>query len=318
MATLEVVDIKDKTADTGGVQPPLDEAAKKKKEQAGRRKLQNLFERLAQRATEADGPDMLGQNTGHCAEHDTVFQPDEGTSLLLRALSDDLAMLSERRPSLCVDLGCGCGVHAAHLAKLLPPCAVIATDIAAPALVAAKATAACNGVASSVQPLRSNLLTALRDKSVDLVVFHCPYVPCSEQQLNAALERADISDGEATRANSLLSMFGGEGGYGLLRQTLPMLRRVLVDEGLMYYICCSDKRGKGAVPASSCLSKWLNDDAQVAAEGIVATEIACAANHDSNLCVLRCHMKPRGEAAPLAAAVAPIVGAADATGNDVD
>ena len=70
--------------------------------------------------------DTIAADLAHLPADPTVFPPDDGTGLLLRALAEDAARLRGSR--LVVDLGCGSGCVAAQLARALPGAAVRATE----------------------------------------------------------------------------------------------------------------------------------------------------------------------------------------------
>ena len=231
-------------------------------------------------------------------QHAEVFTPDAGTSLLMRALSSDAATLRALRPAICVDIGCGAGAEAVHLTRSLPTnsAAVIATDINPHALLAARATSVRNG-GQPLHLLRSHLLAGLRPGTVDVVVWHCPYVPTTPAQLEDAKARADLS----------CSYAGGPGGHMLLKETLGMLRTVLAPGGVMYLVCYrrtdqpsgkpkalspSEGGASSGVPAlrdrasARCISHWVSDE--LSGMGVLAHECAASCAETSHLCVLRC------------------------------
>jgi release factor glutamine methyltransferase len=256
---------------------------------------------------------LHGQSVGHVSKHSEVFQPDAGSALLLQALTDDKENLQALHPAVCVDLGCGCAGAAIHLTQLLPEnsCAVLAMDITAAAMVSAKENARCNE--AQVELVRMNLLGGLRPGSVDVIAFHCPYVPSSAQALSEATARADLS----------ASYAGGPDGIGLLIQTVPMMREVLSERGLMYSVCpLPDGHVAGSIPAGSCLSKWVRS-AELALAGVVATECAAHSEAAGNLCVLKCSLGDGRDAAPLPDALVTQQHERDGaavltTGDDVD
>ena len=222
--------------------------------------------------------------------HAQVFMPDEGTALLMRALTDDEAVLHELRPTICIDIGCGAGAEAIHLTRCLPPnsAAIMASDINFEALIATRATAAANKC-SEPHLLCSSLLSGLRPGTVDLVLWHCPYVPTSAKQMNDAVERGDLS----------CSYAGGPNGTAMLAETLPMLKEVLSPKGLMYLVVCRGANKRAKVADGSCLSLWVNDDFLHC--GIVADESATAETATSHLCILRCRVADEVEMAAMKA-----------------
>lgn len=183
-------------------------------------------------------------------EFASVYRPCCGTRLLLDALSSEAAALQAEAPSLCVELGCGFGAVAAHLAHLLPTSAVVALDIMAAAARAAKTTAAKSQLCSRVSSIHGDLLSALRPGSVDLLVFHVPYVPTSTEVLEAALTTADPS----------VTWAGGPRGLGVLERLLPALPTVLSLRArcyLLFYEACESVgrvRALAGMRAEPCAS----------------------------------------------------------------
>ena len=154
----------------------------------------------------------------------SVYPPCHGTALLLAALTAEAQALREQKPALCVELGCGCGAAATLLAQLLPQAHVIASDIGAAAVRAAAETGGRNG--AKVQALRADLLSSFRPRTVDVAVFHIPYVPTSQEVLEESAAKADFTSTWA----------GGPRGLALLVRLLPIVRRVLAPAGVVYLL----------------------------------------------------------------------------------
>ncbi|MCQ4122424.1 class I SAM-dependent methyltransferase [Rhodococcus tibetensis] len=74
-----------------------------------------------------------------------------------------------------VDLGCGTGILAVSLARLLPDISVIATDQSAAAVASASATARANGVADRVSTLRDDVMSTLATDSCDVILCNPPF-----------------------------------------------------------------------------------------------------------------------------------------------
>lgn len=155
---------------------------------------------------------------------DEVYPPCHGTSLLMASITADAQRLRTLAPAVCLDLGCGFGVVAAHLSRTLPNAFVLASDVQAAAPRAALRTSRRNGC--FIEVLHADLLTCFRPCSIGCAVFHVPYVPTSQEVLDEAMVRADFS---ATWA-------GGPRGLGVLERLLPMLRRVLEPAGILYIL----------------------------------------------------------------------------------
>ncbi|QDQ91378.1 methyltransferase [Rhodococcus sp. WB9] len=74
-----------------------------------------------------------------------------------------------------VDLGCGTGILAVSLARLLPEVSVIATDQSAAAVASAAATARANGLDGRVRTLRDDAMSTLATDSQDVVLCNPPF-----------------------------------------------------------------------------------------------------------------------------------------------
>ena len=127
------------------------------------------------------------------AEYERVYEPSDDTYLLVDSLAADAERLRSLSAGVCIEIGCGSGAVVTHLARLLPAGStlVLAGDVNPDAIAATAATAQRNGVV--VQPVQMDLLSALRPGMVDVLVFNPPYVPTSDDELQHALEHADIS-----------------------------------------------------------------------------------------------------------------------------
>jgi release factor glutamine methyltransferase len=151
------------------------------------------------------------------SDFEKVYEPSDDTFLLVDVLAADADFLRSLSAGLCVEVGCGSGCVVTHLATLLPPRSawLLGGDVNRDALQATAATAARN--AASVQPVQMDLLTALRPGLVDVLVFNPPYVPTSDEELQSALQTADISAAWA----------GGPRGRLVLDRLLPRLGALL-------------------------------------------------------------------------------------------
>ena len=94
-----------------------------------------------------------------------VFRPTSTTVLVLRAARK---ALSEQRPRSVLDLGCGTGIVAIVLAKVLPDAVVCASDLSAAAVALAQHNGERNGVA--VQSRSGSLFDPWRGQRFDLIV----------------------------------------------------------------------------------------------------------------------------------------------------
>ena len=95
---------------------------------------------------------------------------DIGTRYLL-----DFLPRVNPRARAAVDLGCGTGILAVSLARLLPEVSVIATDQSAAAVASAAATARANGLGGRVRTLRDDAMSTLATDSQDVVLCNPPF-----------------------------------------------------------------------------------------------------------------------------------------------
>ncbi|MFC0452939.1 class I SAM-dependent methyltransferase [Rhodococcus jostii] len=95
---------------------------------------------------------------------------DIGTRYLL-----DFLPRVNPRARTAVDLGCGTGILAVSLAKLLPDVSVIATDQSSAAVASAAATARANGLDDRVSTLRDDAMSSLGTDSLDVVLCNPPF-----------------------------------------------------------------------------------------------------------------------------------------------
>lgn len=95
---------------------------------------------------------------------------DIGTRYLL-----DFLPRVNPRAHAAVDLGCGTGILAVSLARLLPEVSVIATDQSSAAVASAAATARANGLDGRVRTLRDDAMSTLATDSQDVVLCNPPF-----------------------------------------------------------------------------------------------------------------------------------------------
>jgi release factor glutamine methyltransferase len=141
-----------------------------------------------------------------------VLIPRPETEHLIEAC---LKLPSERT----IDVGAGSGAIAITLA-LETPARVVAIDISRPALLVTAGNASCLG--ASVSTIQSDLLSAIRDESVDLVVSNPPYIPAADR----ATLQPEVRDWEPAQA-----LFAGEDGLAIYRRLIPEARRTLAPFG---------------------------------------------------------------------------------------
>ncbi|MFS0866936.1 class I SAM-dependent methyltransferase [Microbacterium sp. 179-B 1A2 NHS] len=98
---------------------------------------------------------------------------DIGTRMLLAQLPDDPAGGTPDDP--LIDMACGTGAVAAHLALRHPSAVVYASDQSAAAVASARETAAANGVADRVVVERDDALTRRPDGSASFIALNPPF-----------------------------------------------------------------------------------------------------------------------------------------------
>ena len=87
-----------------------------------------------------------------------------------------------------LDMGAGCGLQSVIAARNAN---VVAVDINPHAIQCAKINVALNGVQSRINFLQCDLFTAFSERAkFDMILFNPPYLPVSESEANAWIERA--------------------------------------------------------------------------------------------------------------------------------
>ena len=79
-----------------------------------------------------------------------------------------------------LDLCTGSGAIAISIAKNVPNCKIVATDISKNALDIAKQNARFNGVLNNIDFLESNMFNKIKDTKFDIIVSNPPYIPSEE------------------------------------------------------------------------------------------------------------------------------------------
>jgi release factor glutamine methyltransferase len=102
-----------------------------------------------------------------------VLIPRPETELIIETV---LELIKDQSTNITIaDIGTGSGCIAITLKKILPKTTVIATDMSAAALTAAKTNARRHHAA--VKFLRGDLLTPLKKIPIDILVSNLPYLP---------------------------------------------------------------------------------------------------------------------------------------------
>jgi release factor glutamine methyltransferase len=145
-----------------------------------------------------------------------VLSPRADTETVVRAALDHAG-----RPRDILDLGTGSGAILLALLAELPDATGVGVDASAEALKVAEANARSNGLAGRAAFLLGGWDAAL-GQLFDLVVSNPPYIPT-----------ADIAglDPEVRDHDPHLALDGGADGLDAYRAILPLLPRLLTDDG---------------------------------------------------------------------------------------
>uniref|UniRef100_A0A8C1UD83 Methyltransferase HEMK2 n=1 Tax=Cyprinus carpio TaxID=7962 RepID=A0A8C1UD83_CYPCA len=172
-------------------------------------------------------PTPLYAPAGHGAFTD-VYEPAEGSFLLMDALEKDAERLKGSRPSVCLEVGSGSGVVSAFLASVVGPGALyLCTDVNPAAAQCTLQTARCNHL--QLQPVITDLVQCLLPRlngKVDVLVFNPPYV-------------VTPSDEVGSRGIEV-SWAGGIRGREVMDRVFPMIPQLLADHGLFYLVTVSE------------------------------------------------------------------------------
>lgn len=110
----------------------------------------------------------------------TVLIPRPSTATLV----DQIVWFHRENPNResfrIADIGTGSGIIAVCLAKHLPGCQVVATDISRGSLAVAERNASKIGVADSIDFREGSLFDPLGDETFDIIVSNPPYIPDNE------------------------------------------------------------------------------------------------------------------------------------------
>jgi release factor glutamine methyltransferase len=152
-----------------------------------------------------------------------VLIPRPETEHLVEAV---LKLLPSNQPLRIVDVGTGSGAIAIALATHLPQATITALDISIEALAVARANAHEHNVASCIQFLQSDLLSALNldADTFDAIVSNPPYIPESDRPTL----HPQVRDYEPATA-----LFAGETGLDIYRRLIPEAHKALKPNGLL-------------------------------------------------------------------------------------
>lgn len=116
-------------------------------------------------------------------EYDHVYEPAEDTFLLIDALEEDLALLQNMKPTVCVEVGSGSGIVITAVAKALGRTSFyIAVDINQVACKVTQKTAQLNG--TDVEVVAMDLMSGFHlDNKIDVLIFNPPYVVTPSEEI---------------------------------------------------------------------------------------------------------------------------------------
>lgn len=163
------------------------------------------------------------------ADYDHVYEPAEDSFLLLDALEEDLKELRRRQPLVCVELGSGSGINITALAKALPTSYCMAIDINPYACRTTQRTAVANG--TYVDMVNMDLLSGLKEESIDLLIFNPPYVPTDTIGDEEAFQEPSQLHGELIKSWS-----GGKSGCDVINRLLEVVYEKLAKGSLFYLL----------------------------------------------------------------------------------
>ncbi|MEX2214455.1 MAG: peptide chain release factor N(5)-glutamine methyltransferase [Phycisphaeraceae bacterium] len=195
------------------------------------------FRDLVERAIQHEPVDYL---VGHAPFFSMMFKvtpavliPRPSTETLVEHIIQHAKRTPGYRSPLIADVCTGSGIIAIALAKHLPGCHVIATDISDEALAIAKENAQAHGVTQHIDFHQGNLLEPLGVQRVRYLVSNPPYISDAEW----AQVEPNVKDYEPERA-----LRGGADGLQLIRPLIAQAKRFIEPPGqLVLEIAASQK-----------------------------------------------------------------------------
>lgn len=135
-----------------------------------------------------------------------VYEPAEDSYLLIRAIE-------VKEGEKVLDMGCGCGIVALHMAK--HGCSVTAADINDDAVKNTRWNASQNEL--NIKVIKSDLFLNI-DEKFDVIAFNPPYLPLKGEDISWA---------------------GGKEGIEVIRRFLKDAKNHLKEEGRIYIVMSS-------------------------------------------------------------------------------
>ncbi|BFZ57364.1 S-adenosylmethionine-dependent methyltransferase [Savitreella phatthalungensis] len=172
-------------------------------------------------------------DTSHVTGKD-VYEPAEDSYALLDALEADRDWLVGRFTTpLLIDLGCGSGIAGAFLGShFFPGGLAFAIDINVLACEVSALTLRKARLTVATDVLQADLLSTVRDKSVDILLFNPPYVPTEVAEI--------YRDGDRNPLRAAWA--GGQDGLWHVWQVVEELNRILTANGVAYLVLVARNR----------------------------------------------------------------------------
>lgn len=145
---------------------------------------------------------------------ENVLIPRSETELLVEEVINLVGKDGQIFRGVICDVGTGSGCIAVALAKNLPNAKILASDISPKALEVACRNAKSNGVLVNIEFIESDLLTAISNRKIDILVANLPYIGRNENHL---IEK-DVLEYEPKSA-----LFGGETGTELYEKLFAQI-----------------------------------------------------------------------------------------------
>lgn len=122
-----------------------------------------------------------------------IYEPAEDSFLLIDALEEDLMLLQNMKPSVCVEIGSGSGIIITAVAKALGTnSCCIAVDINPVACRVTQRTAQFNG--TEVEVVTMDLMSGFHwDNRIDVLIFNPPYVATPSEEIGGHKVCGDIA-----------------------------------------------------------------------------------------------------------------------------
>ncbi|KAL5547859.1 hypothetical protein UlMin_003090 [Ulmus minor] len=171
--------------------------------------------------------------------HPEVYEPCDDSFALVDALLSDRTKLTQHKPTICMEVGCGSGYVITSLALLLgelpPGVQYFATDINPHAVEVTRETLEAHGVHAEL--ICTHVASGLEKRLaglVDVMVVNPPYVPTPENEVGC--------EGIAS------AWAGGEDGRSVIDKILPIADKLLSKKGWLYLVTLAENR-----PLQICL-----------------------------------------------------------------